>query len=1490
MAFDENKYKKIFDERYGAGSFDAGLATARSIGESQAKAAFAKQEYNKRMKELEKAQKEALKKEKKKTYDDALEYWNNPEIKSAARKDGAYRNAENIRNDPRLKAQIKEMGYNVNDFIDAMFNATSDGFFRSEREAKKHTEDVKRQANRKPTTEELISQYSQNETKKETQKKESKKSDDRNAITKLKDFFSGKDVDGDGKRDGLLGFVDRFIVPVSKGATDAIFPKNTELMAENQKKKYGEVVNPVIAAAQEDRGLETKALNILGELGAFAAPYSKGYKAAELAVNKIPKLANIANPYARKAITGAIAGGAAEGGISAANELANPEANDLKDHLLRTGLGIAGGAVLDPALFGLGRLARKGFERAIPGDFPKFDGEVSPELLDRLSPLRRSSLFSTEHPTANSLLPDSYTMPDGNNVRMNSSDIANEIAKTQASLKEVIPSVNEYKKEFEQAVQQQYEYLKSSMGKGTTPGGLTYDREGYVTGAFGRVSNNPKWYQDFYAVHNRRPTNAELRELAEIQVREGFEDEIGSLPPWRPKAVQEIDGQMEELTMMVRQDPAQEPALRPIINALEEDKSSIMASIDDSLGQYETLKSRFDILKRAEKNQPQEFEAIRQAAATSESVKPPALKSSGKDFEAITAFSEDAPMKVAKPIDRTPIDIDNPKEIVKRQINKDGKKEKNKWSFEKFYTQWVEDLYPLEKAAKQLGGKNLEFDKNPYKKARLARGVAGKAETYLRSGVYSEDGKKIGNSLQEIIKPIEKKMDDFLAYSTAKRALDYDEKGLVAGIKPKDVEGMSDRQLADAAIRQIESESPEIKAAHAELIKYNNRLMDNLAEAGVLDKESVKSLRDENPNYIPMFRVQDEKVRGFQPLTNPKKTYANLGEPFKKRTGSEREIINPIESIVKNTYLTLNMAERNKVGRSLLELVEQSGDNAWGRVAKNGEGLSVDDVGKALGDASAEITEGKAEAIDKLFTGEGNKVYVYRDGKKVEMELQEDLYKSMLSLDTQQQHLFLKVLGVPTRMLRTGAVLSPDFGPVNIFRDQLAALVNSRYGFIPFVDMAKGMKHVVSKDKVYQQWKNAGGANSVLSTLDREYLQQDLRKMIKQSLGQKVKEGVKSPIHTVLEPLRKLSEMTEEATRVGVFEKALKKGASPQEAAFESRDIIDFNRAGSLGRQYNQMTAFFNAAIQSVDKMVRTFKDNPKGAMIRATTGITMPSVALYFMNHDQEWYKEIPQRERDLFWHFKVDDQIYKLPKPFEIGVIFGTSYERLLSYMETKDPKAFKDFGDTVLDATTPSFIPTALAPWIEVYANKSMYFKSPIVPRREQDLLPEDQYGPYQSELAKGLGKLTKQSPRNLEHVFKGYTGGLGKYALFGTDAIAEGFGVNKPALPDRGVADMPILNRFVVKNLEGNSQSVNDFYERMDKLRRENLSAKKNNPEHENTEAYKAMNKLSKDINELQAYKRAIVADPNMTGKQKADIIKNIDVAIMKIAQQGKQLAE
>ena len=335
--------------------------------------------------------------------------------------------------------------------------------------------------------------------------------------------------------------------------------------------------------------------------------------------------------------------------------------------------------------------------------------------------------------------------------------------------------------------------------------------------------------------------------------------------------------------------------------------------------------------------------------------------------------------------------------------------------------------------------------------------------------------------------------------------------------------------------------------------------------------------------------------------------------------------------------------------------------------------------------------------------------------------------------------------------------------------------IYSKYGYIPGVDLAKGVFHALKKDDLYWRYINSGAAHSAIVAIDRDYLQRDLRKYHgKKTLKDKVI-TVLNPA-TYIEMLRELSELGEAGTRIGEFAKGEKKGASQMDAALSTRDLtLDFSRVGTHTKQANRIIAFMNAGIQGVDKMARQFKNDPLGATMKSLLAITLPSILLFLANYDDDRYKEMPQWEKDIFWIVLTENHIFRIPKPFELGILFGTVPERILSWMIEEDPKAFDQLGHTIADAAVPGYIPTALLPIIETWANKSFFTDLPIVPEREKNLEPEYQFGPYTTETSKVIGAILDASPRKIENFIRGYTGGLGMYAIKLAEAVGQETGV-------------------------------------------------------------------------------------------------------------------
>jgi hypothetical protein len=73
-------------------------------------------------------------------------------------------------------------------------------------------------------------------------------------------------------------------------------------------------------------------------------------------------------------------------------------------------------------------------------------------------------------------------------------------------------------------------YLRNTGGQGVEKGGIYRDDMGKVKGAFGKSSNNPEWYREFYALNKRKPTVAEMKEITLEHLTKGFGDKFDNIP------------------------------------------------------------------------------------------------------------------------------------------------------------------------------------------------------------------------------------------------------------------------------------------------------------------------------------------------------------------------------------------------------------------------------------------------------------------------------------------------------------------------------------------------------------------------------------------------------------------------------------------------------------------------------------------------------------------------------------------------------------------------------------------------------------------------------------------------------------------------------------------------------------------------------------------------------------------------------------------------
>lgn len=766
------------------------------------------------------------------------------------------------------------------------------------------------------------------------------------------------------------------------------------------------------------------------------------------------------------------------------------------------------------------------------------------------------------------------------------------------------------------------------------------------------------------------------------------------------------------------------------------------------------------------------------------------------------------------------------------------------------YTKAVDELNPLKDLVEEVErqtGEKIAFDDNPYMQAWLARGWVGKAETLIEHGA-PEHGIK---SLKDILKGIgEKEHKEFSAYLVALHDLDLH----------KNKQKATFDYTEDAAVLGKHAGNERFQKAAVAIYKYQDYMLQMLVKEGMLTAKAYHTMRKMYPHYIPFFR--DMSDAGMQSFLSGGKGFIDVSSPVKRFKGSTRDIIDPLESIIKNTFQFYNTIERNHVGRTFAKLAD-----------KNGVGQIVERV------------HGNKAKTDNTFN-------VWENGEKVTYETTPELIQTMRMLDKDQSNMVAKILSYPANWLRAGATLSPEFILRNPVRDMIGASIYSKHGFIPVVDTFKGLALFLKKGDLYWEYMKSGAAHAAMVSLDRDYLGGQLRDIM--SRDSKATKLIKNP----LEVLRAMSEATEMATRLAEFDNARKgytgvgnrlfgkdrKPLTAREAALESRDItLDFSRRGSHTKKANQVIAFFNATIQGADKMARAFKEDPRGMTVKTMLYITLPSVLLWYMNKDDERYQELPQWEKDTFWIIPGKENMYRVPKPFEAGVLFGTSFERMLQYFDdaknNRKSVGFKGFGDRVIDSLAPSFIPTAMIPVVEAMTNYSLFRQRNIIPQSQENLPAHLQYGANTSEVAKFVGDKINVSPYIVDNTIRGYGGGLAGLGLSGIDA-ATGAKENNAS---KKWYEAPGLRGFTAAPYQSSNsvQRVYDDYKEQEKLHNEfKLTGQR--PEGYDAKEFAKLKNASDSLKGLNKASKAIINNERMSGEQKREQLDKINMRKANIA--------
>lgn len=818
---------------------------------------------------------------------------------------------------------------------------------------------------------------------------------------------------------------------------------------------------------------------------------------------------------------------------------------------------------------------------------------------------------------------------------------------------------------------------------------------------------------------------------------------------------------------------------------------------------------------------------------------------------------------------------------------------------------WMDDLAALRVAEESLAdGRPIDIAESAYVQARLARGAAAKAEGFLSFGVRDRDGTFIGRSFDDALGPVLDRLEDFALYAAARRAKTMHARGKESGFTASQVTATIDKY-----------QSPVFDQALEGLREFHRAKLDYMVRGGAIsDDQRTKMLKVE-PDYIPYQRIHDTASS----ILSGKKI-ANRGSPVKKLKGSGRRIANPLETVIRNTHTEVSMVESNRAmgqfvrlaiaaqghGKWLEEIPEpqvatrfklsELGDQIRAALEENGVDIpQIPDMDTMLDEFATVFTP-------QQFARGNDRIVTWLDrGKRRWFEVHDAaLYDALTAIGPRGTEQVVKWFLKPAKLLQRTAVSTVGFLIRNPIKDQFAATVQSRAGYRPGIDFLRGLFAYLGKNEQYQLYVNSLADQATMVSDNRDILRRRLRELGHTKLRTFLN-------HTVLGPfdgLNALSHAGESATRIGEFMRTIDKAGAATEtsltqAALNARDVTqDFQRAGRQVRAWNQFTAFFSARVGGYGRMWEAFHEDPTTFTWKALAAVTLPSILLWLLNHDDDEYNELPAWERNYYWHVPLTVAgkrlgFIRFPKPFELGQLFGTSTELALEYLTKSDPQvANRLMSKQDAAQMVEQVFPTTILPLAEVFANYDFFRGRTIVNPWQEDLAAPLQYNRWTSETAKKLGDIFDLSPAKIDTLIYGYTAGVGQGAM---DAVDLAVGSHKPA---GGPGRWPGVGAIFRPLASSDAETFTEFYNARDALAGLKSSVKQYRELGKADQAQALLEKNRKlapfearvpaadrQLKDFRDAVNQVFANTTMTPEQKRTALDGLYLQMLNIARQG-----
>lgn len=669
-----------------------------------------------------------------------------------------------------------------------------------------------------------------------------------------------------------------------------------------------------------------------------------------------------------------------------------------------------------------------------------------------------------------------------------------------------------------------------------------------------------------------------------------------------------------------------------------------------------------------------------------------------------------------------------------------------------------------------------------------------------------------------------------------------------------------------ALVQAYEEKYPELKDLANDVYTYNQNMLNNAVENGIIDNEFRDRLISMYGKYVPFYENDMENTPGM----NMSPDEIRGSKPIKRAKGGSDANLQSIEqAMMKQTYAWKNAIVKNDLYKEIVN--------------------SINDKVSIGGD----IRENPTLLSDSLYSDESGKyLTAYVDGQQQTVKIGDELFNELnMDLDKQIRN-YEEKLSLVTKPLQKlsqirGQILTtynPSFVITNPFKDIQDALLNTKNlkGYAQNLTATMQDSKRAKNINTYANDFKAITGQDITSVTDPSSLTGAAKKLYKKYQGgvmwnrfitsygtnaTSMEYGnnnvdTKAKNKGFLNKIANANDYMEVMFRYPEFKAALKEGKSFTEALYNAREITtNFGRGGTVSKAINRNGAtFFNTSIQGLDKFVRNFSgENGARGFIGAVSKAAMLGIAPSVLNHlllgglggdADDDYEALPDYVKDNYYVFKRDNgEFIRIPKGRMISVL-GSAARRTLELAQG-EKNAFEGFlsnAESQVGSTNP-LKENIFSPLIQAYGseNGEAWYGGDLVPSRLQDLPAAEQYDESTDELSKLIGKVFNISPYKVNYVIDQYSGGLGDILLPMSSKKASN---DSDSFGDYLLA--PIKDKFVVNSTDDN-KFAGELFDMSDELTTKANSSKATD---EDKLKNQYINSVKSDMSKLYQKKREI----------------------------------